>query len=715
MQTVSATLAAAIAALVRYPRSRVLADWARDGNYTGNYDVLTPVVGSVSVERSITTDLPDAARQTAGAAAAQATIRLAGTFPDGTRAARALSPYSGVITNRMVAPLTVEMGLRTTAGREYAPLFTGTVRSVAVDSESHTVTLTGLDRRDSIRTPVVLPNVTAYDPLNNLHSGLNAQFLIDWILRKNAVYATPPIRVSAAFSATLHGSLFPEIGTFFSSGNDQPPSFMTVRRGLGLKQSGSVQKVWRTDQVATTLNLNQGNGITVELDGLYIASGIAATFSVLQLTSSGSANTDVRISVTTIGGVQVQVNRGGSLQGTTLGSFPFSQVNNLMVSIKATTSGADVTVVINGTTSTGSIAVGTPTGNADINQVVIPATGGTVDGRYEHIQVSSEGASTAPAHNNGFVPQATFEASLNELTGTPKVTGGDPWQLLQDIARAELGVLLFDELGVLRFYNRSHMTGGAAVLTISSLTNLNASQSSEDIDGIRNHARVRARPVTPDRVDNSIWLVQEVLAIGPSAAIDIPVEFPGPVMTSPTVGYAASKSPDGEGGDVTNLTTSLNVNGSLGILTVTNPNAGFGVYLVHNLTSGTVADRGRPALTITGRCIRETTAGGYVAEAYDTASIAVYDDQVIDLDDTVWGQSMTFANDLASALVTRLKDPHPVLEGVQIVGDPRLQLADRVTVLEPDGLGVAGDFWVLGITTTLERSGLGQSVTLRAV
>jgi hypothetical protein len=50
---------------------------------------------------------------------------------------------------------------------------------------------------------------------------------------------------------------------------------------------------------------------------------------------------------------------------------------------------------------------------------------------------------------------------------------------------------------------------------------------------------------------------------------------------------------------------------------------------------------------------------------------------------------------------------------VPIVADPRLQLGDRVTITDPDGLGFTSDFHLSSITTTYDSEGLSQTVSLR--
>jgi hypothetical protein len=45
-------------------------------------------------------------------------------------------------------------------------------------------------------------------------------------------------------------------------------------------------------------------------------------------------------------------------------------------------------------------------------------------------------------------------------------------------------------------------------------------------------------------------------------------------------------------------------------------------------------------------------------------------------------------------LLAVLKDPHPSLSSLEIVGDPRLQLGDRVRVVDAEGLALDADFFI---------------------
>lgn len=509
MQTVTGTLAAALESPERTVVARVKADWKRTGTYTydpgvirdvfsdtfeaaGDIGDLTGWIESVGVDRSLSTDLPDAARVGSGFGAAQATVTLTGNLACGTPLTQAFSAHAGgaPLLARLKAPVYVELGAVGTAGAEYVRQFTGSVRSVSVDPDARTVTLTALDGREKLRTPVSLPVVTDVDA-----------------------------------------------GTFMTS--------------------------------------------------------IAAADSV--------------------------------------------------------------------TTS--------------------------------------------------------FEASLNPMVSTPATDSSDPWETLQQIADAEQGVLLFDENDTLRFYNRNHMVGGAAVATITTdsdtFSNLKAVDSEETVDSVRNYVTVGAVPLALDPTGATLWTLAEIIGVPANSSISLPIEFPGPIFILETFVYMASKTVDGLGGDVTNILFDASGGTWRGsTLTISNPN-NFDAFLVGNTTAG-VDDQGTPRMSILGRCIRTTTESGYAAVSSDTGSQSTFGLQPLDVPANIWRQSSAVADDLAVHLRDTLAEPHATLSGVEIVGDPRLQLTDRVRVARSDGLSLDDDFWLVGITTRFSVSdGLAQSGTLR--
>lgn len=313
----------------------------------------------------------------------------------------------------------------------------------------------------------------------------------------------------------------------------------------------------------------------------------------------------------------------------------------------------------------------------------------------------------------------TRDSSLNPYVSTPPVTDTDPWVLLQQIAEAECAVVLFDEGGTMRFYNRDRMSGGAAVATVTTdpaqgTPNLISIQSEESIDSVRNRVTVGAVPLVEDPANTVLWEASEVLGINPFSYLQIPVSLPGSLVTITSVSYSACLTADGTGTNITNLVASWVSNTiTSGVATLYNPN-GNAVFLVYN-TVTTTADHpvGDPAFVVTGRTLRPTESEVVVIRD-DPASQAKYGAQALDVSANIWLQSQTPAGTLADHLVGALKEPHPTLSGVAIVGDPRLQLTDRVRVAEPDGLALSSDFWLVGIATRFSASdGLVQSTTLR--
>lgn len=306
----------------------------------------------------------------------------------------------------------------------------------------------------------------------------------------------------------------------------------------------------------------------------------------------------------------------------------------------------------------------------------------------------------------------TSEGSLNTGLATASTDSLDPWETLQQLAAAELGSVLFDENDVLRFYNRNHMSGGSAVATLTTdpttFANLKAAAASESLDAISNYVSVSATPITLDPPNTPLWDLSEApLGINPYASLVLQIDLPAPLFSANSITYDARPNSDGSGASVAgNVTAAYTpVTPTLGRITMTN-RSGAAVFLVDAT--------GAAAVSLTGRLLRPQTDSGYSTLVVDPPSATAYGAQTLDVATNPWRQSTAIADALAASLLTNLKDPHSTLSGVEIVGDPRLQLMDRVRIQERDGLQVDADFWLTGITTRFSTSdGLVQTVTVR--
>jgi hypothetical protein len=183
--------------------------------------------------------------------------------------------------------------------------------------------------------------------------------------------------------------------------------------------------------------------------------------------------------------------------------------------------------------------------------------------------------------------------------------------------------------------------------------------------------------------------------------------------------YNASTRKDGAGSAVTNLSFSFASTGAGGTqVTIANPNA-FVVYLVGNSGVAGVT-QGVPSFILNGQFIRfdqQAVNTRTQQEASDATSITDYDEELLlELPPNPFLQDLDTVGTLTTDLVTQLADPPPVLTG-EVVGDPRLQLADRVTVVEQAGLGLSGqDAHIAGAKLTAtggEQGGLTLALELR--
>lgn len=364
------------------------------------------------------------------------------------------------------------------------------------------------------------------------------------------------------------------------------------------------------------------------------------------------------------------------------------------------------------------------------------------------------------AQNN--ITGSDLEPSLNPLTATPYVQGKqDAWTLIQQIAAAEMAVAFFDETGRFHFWNRHHFTGqsvdyDAMTVTVRGMTSpipqvtsaraLKTLTFAEAVDSVRNHIRVHWTNYEIQPLD-IVWQSNDPIRLGIGETRTVWADFDTPVINLQTAmgwigrgsyiadgksGFRASRRLDGTGNPVGNLSFDITAFAQRAKITITNPNP-FWCFLVSpkkaaprdptGYTGNYGPDVvGTPHLWLRGQAVVDrasqssTTDGasGLSVDVSSGQSISAYGEQLYELDTNGWIQDESTARLLASDLLALLSHPMPTIGDVEVVADPRLQIGDRIQLVDETGTQLDEHCWIVGITDTFTPDGVySQTLTLR--
>jgi hypothetical protein len=765
VQSVSAELASAITAPAgERPRAlvRLRVDWNRSGSYTdlAVKDLSADVV-SVDLARDLTTDLPAQAKLFAGAAAAEATITLATRDPAGDPAKHAAWKYSPLNSaspiysyKRKGAPAILEFGFNTTAGDQYVTVLTGMVRSLDVVSGGRVAVLRVIDRSETMRRQINLPMIVA-DGQNvslDVCPALSTTFLADYVLRQCGYYASPPVRANPMLSATMHGSGWPEVGALYSyhGANASPLGFIpghdpgeVAKWVMAVATNGaSNQEIRYTlDESGGTTGTNNGQEFFYEAWHKFTSAAVDQGMFQAFVTG-GATEPQISAGFESGAGQFVLVVRRGGGEGATIRVLigptisPGTGWHYYAVHVAFTSTQIIANFRYDATT-TGPVtqATASVTGVADIDTVRVnygymSSTSNTrLNGYTEAVQITRE--ATAGTWNNAFVPTADVHASEGvyyQITATPPVSE-EAWGLLQQLAEAEFHTAGFTEAGVAFWWPRDRWTTApytSSQRTLSAATSLKELATVEAVDQVRNKIIIRAtQPEVLATAD--VWRATTRWSVPASGSRTLWAEFEGPVANVDTsVSYVAgvtvsryhgSTVRDGQGTAVSNLTFVVTPFANSAKVVVTNPNA-FTVWLVGNTGVANVV-AGDPSFILAGQPVvfdqADPTVGTALrTEATDATSIADYEEQLLELEAGSFRQDIDQVEGLGVDLLVDLKQPGPVLTDVPIVGDSRLQLGDRVTIVDPDGLGFTADFHLSKCDLSFDEGGLSGVIGLRS-
>lgn len=556
MLTSSSTLNAAAAAYEQTITTQVFLDPSRTGNPEA-VD-LTVLFESWEIDRTLTTDVPSASRMIVGYVSGEFTGTALGSQT--VIAGQRWSPYaSGSVffgKDPLNTAMRVKAGMVTSAGSELQPRFTGYLRSISTQVD--TVALDALDRNSQLLNDTTIPMLansfkdTTVTPNRGTRPGLSANTIMDFALRQNGLYASPPPRAGCLLSVPGHGSLSPEpgygvvytgvpnvtvTGIFeepttttethdgsmvafdhvgaFSGGpfGDNGKSGVTpsVVPVCALSSPSDIVGTYQPNTAVYSDVFANGKSVTVEA-WVYCPStppqGLSASDPIfgirfVQSRISGSADSYHLAAVGLQANGSPYVSVGSTFvraQGTA------STTKGWTYFLARLTFGASSTSVSwrvnNQTVQTATVAAVPAPGangtggqfyiNLCTNRVSTATTWQTGERTpFEALQVTTE---SGPASNYGFVPTAYLDYSLNPLTVSPfSTTGRDTQTLLQDLTAAEFGLAYFDELGNFYFYNRARWgrsPGNTSQLTVTSSNQLETLAVTQNTDGIINDVEI---------------------------------------------------------------------------------------------------------------------------------------------------------------------------------------------------------------------------------
>lgn len=558
------------------------------------YFDLSDAVDSVSVNRSVTTDLPDDVSLVTGYPAAAATIVLSGPAAksdmDETRTAfwlfnphNSASPLfgldlTGTAVRHRAGLYTGQAMSGNPADPELLPTFTGTIDTIAVDNNAQSVTITCIDARNLLRSAVDLPAIAYQTPPFNtwaaqsggMNPGLLGSWCIDFLLRSNGIHSSPPPRAQCLAYLSGNGSAWPDVmGPSLNSNTFQvqqdPMSYTdatTSRYPVGAPTdylNGTIAGPWHSQCVpgpivssapmagGATVSMTTGGSFFFEGD-MYVRSDVSANAvalyapAVLAVSSDRASRFGLLFDAqTTPGTVSVGVyafkNNANSVLTPTGVTFPTDTWHHVAAQVTwASATSITVTLWLDyATTPTTFTATGMASGAITATAVDIQCGIGYLDS----VQVTAE-TNALPAAP--FVPRAYLDPSLNALAATVEIAGADPWATIQALAEAEVGFAGFDEVNVFRFLNRATLAAAAPTRPSDAAIDLTAFSTQAQRSAVVTHVTASTAGWTSSAAPGTVWSASTAIRVPRRGTYSVTINLDAPAA-APLVadtGYASS-------------------------------------------------------------------------------------------------------------------------------------------------------------------------------
>ncbi|MEV4414020.1 hypothetical protein [Catellatospora sp. NPDC049609] len=764
MIPVSPELAAAIEAPERQPIVRLSIDWDDNGHGpAGSLDDLSARVESITITRELAGDLPDEVSTLEGSAASTLDVAF-GAGDTGTPASAYFSRFNTASAlagkERLGRPVTADIGFVTANGPQYVRRFTGRTDAWTSASASRSVRMRALDLKERLSWDVELPVIARGT------AGLNAS----WITREALARGPLTPFVPSPFPEAL--DLFvPMAGTMLPAGLDVVPNYTArmIRSRYGFPQTTTGTSFSDITAEPTFVpgpylggtyagqapGAQAGNAIRGEItyantfQGDYMVGRVefwlkrranltgesASAWKAAAILPHSSGGAGV------LTGVRPDWSTGFGFYTTSPDSPAWVQAGP---TVPADGQWHYIGVEWDAATTPGTVAMTFRLDHAAPVTATHSWTPAFLDVQNRSFLFRTPVAEVALSTRTDFnappwlidladTVNCRLDLSTLELDAVPDPGPRPAWEWIRQLAAAEQAVTFIDEQGVFWYRTAARMASGEAqtiartVTTTSTLTDLS---TDEQLTAVRNNIKVTAQPVTISGALSVVQAVTDVIELKPNQSTWLYWELPGvaDVPTAVAINRPSDPAPNTAGSFVcvafnpAGTTTGAADENLLSTFTAEALRYGGATYQVRVRNNSTktaylaTAKANTPTVSVVGRKI---TLGTYTVErspfyaAGLHPSIRRFGLQRLALPASPWLQQPRIADSLASRLVADLHLPVPVLSSVEIVGDPRLQLGDRIRITDPDGLALDGHYWIVGIRDTFSRSGYRQQITAR--
>ncbi|MFD7539563.1 hypothetical protein [Streptomyces sp. NPDC059819] len=335
--------------------------------------------------------------------------------------------------------------------------------------------------------------------------------------------------------------------------------------------------------------------------------------------------------------------------------------------------------------------------------------------RAEAVQVSS--LPTRPNTAAEVTQQGTWKrgASLSvprfPMRVIPPVRGS-AWDVITEIAKATLATAEFSSDGYFKWrdHTRWAYPSGGADLDVTSSREISSLTVTEEIDACRNHCSVR--------VSDWIWVYQAKSEILADVVDPIPIPAGATIVRTLAIQETrmdprTPKCRDGvDAVTIRNDANPMSPTVPASVVVTMRRDPGLITLTMRSLASvSTLYYHGAQLTTLTP----DGNPGQYLWSSWDDDSRRIYGTQQYEHDVRGWVQTIDAATELAVALRNAGSFPAPLLQSVEVLPDPRIELGDIVRVRDTTGAQLDTLAWVIGIKTSGADGRVTQTLTLRGI